>query len=95
MYFKEVFNIGEIFQSNSKTKEDLDLDNCQITGKQMNNKSVILHIKRTGDGKEANVFVKLKDDQIENKEAFKKLFASKSIVGMSLNELKESKVEDL
>jgi hypothetical protein len=62
MYFKDMFSIGEIFQSASRTKEDLDLDNCQITGKQMNNKSVILHVKRATDGKEANVFVKLKDE---------------------------------
>jgi len=95
MFFKDIFTIGEIYQTNSKTKADLDLDNCQIIGKQMNNKSVILKIKRAGDGKEAAVFVKLNDEHLANKEDFKKLFASKKIIGMSLNQLKDSKVEDL
>ena len=95
MYFKEMFNVGEIMQSVSRTKAGLDLENCKIISKMMNNKSVILKVKREDDGKEANVFVKLKDEFIDKKEDFKKLFASKGIIGMSLNELKNSKVEDL
>ena len=96
MFVKEVFTIGDIFQTASKTKADLDLDNCKIVSKMMNNKSVILHVKRLSDGKEANVFVKLKDDlEGDHKLDFKALFASKKIVGMSLNELKDIKIEDL
>lgn len=95
MYFKEVFTLGEIFQTNSKTKADLDLDNCQITGKQMNNKSVILKIKRKEDGKEAAVFVRLNEEHLANREDFKKLFASKKIIGMSLHQLNDLKVEEL
>ena len=93
MYIKEVFEIGSIFQPVSRTKSLLDQDNCQITGKRMNNKSIILHIKRKEDGKEANVFVRLIDPI--NRESFKKLLASNKIIGMSLNELKEMKVEEL
>jgi len=96
MYFKDIFTIGEIFQSKSKTKADLDLDNCQITEKRMNNKSIILHIKRATDGKEANVFVRLKDEfKDSNKLDFKKLFASNKIIGLSLNQLNNTKVEEL
>ncbi len=93
MLFKDIFTIGEIFQTASRTKADLDLDNCKITGKRMNNKSIILHIKRAEDGKEANVFVRLIDPI--NRESFKKLLASNKIIGMSLNELKGMKVEEL
>ena len=95
MLIKDEFNIGEIFQTASRTKADLDLDNCQITEKRMNNKSIILHVKRTGDGKEANVFIRLKDEFKDNRDDFKKLLASSHVIGKTLNELKNSKVEEL
>ena len=95
MYIKEEFIIGSIYQPVSRTKELLDLDNCKITEKRMNNKSIILHLKRTQGSGEANVFLRLKDEFKDNRDDFKKLLASHKVVGLSLNELKGMKVEDL
>jgi hypothetical protein len=52
-------------------------------------------MKRAEDNSEGNVFVRLKEEFENNFAASKKLFASKKIIGMSLNELKEFNVEDL
>lgn len=73
----------------------MDGDNCHITGKALNKNKIILHMKRDSDGAEGNVFVRLKDEFDHEFATSKKLFASKKVVGLSLNEFKKFQIEEL
>jgi hypothetical protein len=93
----DIFEVGDIMEWESKAKSIavLDGDNAEITGKVLNKNKIILHMKRTTDGSEGNVFVKLKDDNREHFPISKKLLASKKVIGMTLNKFKEMDVEEL
>jgi hypothetical protein len=97
MTIKDIFEVGEIMEWEDKAKsiKTLSADDCIITGKQLNNKKIILHFKREHDGSEGNVFVKLKEDHIKDFPTSKKLLASKKVVGMTLNQFKDLDVEEL
>ena len=68
-------------------------DDCEITSKFLNKNKVILHMKRTLDDSEGNVFVRLKEGQEAHFLTSKKLLASKKVIGMTLNKFKEMDVE--
>lgn len=97
MKIKDVFEIGEIMEDEEKSDKIkiLDADDCVIMSKALNLRKIILHMKRATDGSEGNVFVRLKDKYEKDFASSKKLFASKKIIGMSLNQLKETEVEEL
>jgi len=89
--------VGEIMEWEDKAKsiKILDDDDCLITGKAINKNKIILHMKREKDGSEGNVFVRLKDEFDDQFITSKKLFASKKVIGISLNEFKEFEIENL
>ena len=97
MTIKDLFEIGEIMEWEDKDKKIkvLDGDDCVIMSKALNKNKIILHMKRTDDGSEGNVFVRLKDDQQNQFATSKKLFASRKVIGISLNQFKEFDVEEL
>jgi hypothetical protein len=93
----DIFEVGEIMEWEDKAKsiKTLDGDDCVIMSKALNKNKIILHMKRTVDDSEGNVFVRLKDDHKSEFPTSKKLFASKKVIGMSLNQFKELDIEDL
>ncbi len=97
MQIKDIFMVGEIMEWEDKAKsiKILDDDDCLITGKAINKNKIILHMKREKDGSEGNVFVRLKDEFDDQFITSKKLFASKKVIGISLNEFKEFEIENL
>lgn len=97
MTIKDLFEIGEIMENEDKAKsiKILDGDNCVITGKILNKYKIIMHMKRTDDGSEGNVFVRLKEDKKSEFLTSKKLLASRKVVGMTLNQLKNLDIEEL
>ncbi len=97
MTIKDMFEIGEIMEWEDKAKsiKILDGDDCLITGKVLNKKKIIFHVKRTVDDSEGNVFVRLKDEFQDQFAVSKKLLASKKVIGMSLNQLKNFSLEEL
>ena len=97
MQIKDIFVVGEIMEWEDKAKsiKILDDDDCLITGKAINKNKIILHMKREKDGSEGNVFVRLKDEFDDQFITSKKLFASKKVIGISLNEFKEFEIENL
>lgn len=88
MRTRELFRIGGISQSLG----ELDYDNCQIESKSKGegNETITLHLKRTSDGKEAHVRLKVRPEfgaiatQLTN-------WALKfpEIVGLTLNQLND------
>lgn len=97
MKVKDIFEVGDIMEWETKAKsiKTLSGDDCVITGKVLNKKKIILHMKRVNDDSEGNVFVRLKDDHLADFPTSKKLLASKKVVGMTLNEFKNLDVEEL
>lgn len=97
MQIKDIFEVGEIMEWEDKATsiKVLDGDDCEITGKVLNKRKIILHMKRTSDGSEGNVFVRLKDEHEKDFPTSKKLFASKKVIGLSLNEFKNFEIENL
>lgn len=97
MTIKDMFEVGEIFENEDKAKsiKVLDGDDCLITGKVLNKKKIIFHVKRVVDDSEGNVFVRLKDEFQNQFVVSKKLLASKKVIGMSLNQLRNLDVEEL
>ena len=83
------------WEDKAKSIKILDDDDCLITGKAINKNKIILHMKREKDGSEGNVFVRLKDEFDDQFITSKKLFASKKVIGISLNEFKEFEIENL
>ncbi len=92
-----MFEVGEImeWEDKAKTIKTLSLDDCEITGKVLNRKKIILHMKRTSDQSEGNVFVSLKPEFVDQYAVSRKLLGSKKIVGMSINQFKNLDVEEL
>jgi hypothetical protein len=97
MKVKDMFLIGEIMEWEDKDKsiKPLSGDDCVIVGKTLNIKKIILNMKRTSDGSEGNVFTRLIDPTKENFVFSKKLLASKSVMGKTLNEFREMEIESL
>ncbi len=97
MDIKDMFNVGEIMEWEDKAKsiKVLDGDDCEITGKALNKKKVILHMKRLSDNSEGNVFVQLKDEFQDQFPVSRKLLGSKKIVGLTLNQFKNLNIEEL
>jgi hypothetical protein len=97
MVIKDIFEVGDIMEWEDKAKsiEPLNGTNCEIVSKVLNKNKIILHMKRTADGSEGNVFVKLIDGNKEYFPISKKLLASKKVVGMNLNQFKKLDVEEL
>ena len=83
------------WEDKHKSIKTLSGDDCLIVGKQLNNKKIILHLKRASDESEGNVFVKLKDDNREHFPTSKKLLASKKVIGLSLNQFKNLDINEL
>lgn len=97
MKIAEMFEVREIMEMEDKEKsiKTLGGDDCVIVGKGLNKNKIILQMKREVDGSEGNVFVYLKEQYASDFATSKKLFASKNIVGLTLNEFKKLEVEAL
>ncbi len=97
MQVKDMFEVGEImeWEDKAKTIKTLSLDDCEITGKVLNRKKIILHVKRMSDESEGNVFVSLKPEFADQYAVSRKLLGSKKVIGMSINQFKSLDVEDL
>ena len=97
MQIQDIFEVREIMEMDDKSKsiKVLDGDDCVITGKALNKNKVILHMKREADGSEGNVFVQLRESHAKEFQTSKKLLASKSVVGLTLNQFKKFEVEQL
>lgn len=92
-----MFEIGGIMEMDEKAKsiKVLDDDDCVIVGKALNKNKIILNMKRASDNSEGNVFVRLKEKYESDFATSKKLFISKKVVGMTLGQFKNFKIEDL
>lgn len=92
-----MFEVGEIMEMEDKAKsiKVLDDNDCVITGKALNKNKIILHMKRTVDNSEGNVFVRLNEANARDFPTSKKLLASKKVVGLTLGEFKKFNVEEL
>lgn len=90
MKIKELFKPTGISQSIGGTAIFLDRENCQVVNKTKNEDSVLLHLKRESDGEEGRAYLRAQD-QFKDlvSELLNWVFASESIVGLSLNELDE------
>lgn len=97
MLIKDIFEVGVIMENEDKAKSIklLTGDDCQITGKVLNRKKIILHMKRQEDGSEGNVFVKLKDECQDQFSVSKRFLSSKKVIGLTLNEFKSLDTEKL
>jgi hypothetical protein len=97
MQVKEMFEVGTIMEPEDKLKSQIDLngDDCIITGKALNKNKIILHMKRADDKVEGNVFVRLKDEFHDQFTVSKKLFSSRKVIGISLNQFKKFQIEEL
>lgn len=97
MTIKEMFEVGEILESEEKATniKTLDKDDCLITGKMLNRKKIILHMKRTKDDSVGNVFVGLRPEFADQYAVSRKLLGSKKVIGMSLNEFINLDIEEL
>jgi hypothetical protein len=97
MQINEMFEVREIMEMEDKSKKIkiLDSDNCTIVGKGLNKNKIILQMKREEDGSLGNVFVYLKEAFGDQFMISKKLFASKKVIGMTLNEFKKFNVDEL
>ena len=97
MSIKEMFEVMNIMEMDDKSKhiKVLTGDDCQIVGKSLNKNKIILNMRRTEDGSEGNVFVYLKDEFKDQFATSKKLFASRKVIGLTLNQFKEFSIEGL
>src|SRR5258708_40201403 len=97
MNIQDMFDVGEIMEMDDKAKsiKVLDGDDCEITGKALNKNKIILHMKRSNDNSEGNVFVRLKEEFSKDFSTSKKLLGSKSVVGLTLNQFKSFNIEEL
>jgi len=97
MDIQEMFDVGEIMEMEDKDKKikPLDGDDCKIAGKALNKDKIILHMVRDADNSEGNVFVRLKEGQKSNFSDSKKLLASRKVIGLTLNQFRKFKIEEL
>jgi len=94
---QDKFVVREIMEMEDKAKsiKVLDDNDCVIISKALNKNKIILHMKRAADGSEGNVFVYLKDEFSTDFATSKKLFASKKVIGLTLNQLRKFNIEEL
>ena len=94
---KDIFEVGVIMENEDKAKDIkiLSGDDCKITGKVLNKKKIILHLRRQEDGSEGNVFVRLKDGFQDQFPVSKRFLGSKKVIGLTLNEFKNFDTEKL
>ena len=83
------------WEDKDKSIKVLDGDDCVIMSKALNKNKIILRMKREADGSEGNVFVRLKDNEKNNFATSKKLFASRKVIGITLNQFKNFNIEEL
>lgn len=97
MQVKDMFEVGKILEWEDKSTDiqTLSGDDCEITGKTLNRRKIILHMKRTSDGSEGNVFIVLKPEFQDQYDISRKLLGSKKVMGMSLNQFINLDVESL
>lgn len=97
MFIKDIFDVGEILEWEDKDTsiKTLDWDDCKIVSKTLNRQKVILHMQRSSDGSEGNVFVKLREKHEDKFDVSKKLLASKSVIGLSLNQFSNLDIDKL
>lgn len=97
MKVKDMFLVGEIMEWEDKDKsiKVLDGNDCIITGKLLNKRKIILHMKRVSDESEGNVFIRMNEKYENEIMVFKKMLASKNVIGLTLNEFKEMDIEKL
>ncbi len=97
MLIKDQFDVGDILEWEDKSSDipALSQSDCVITGKTLNKKKIILHVKRQSDGSEGNVFVKLKDEFQSDFATSRKLLGSTKIVGMSIGAFKKLSIDEL
>ena len=97
MTIKDKFEIGTIMEDEEKSAKIvvLDGDNSKIMSKALNKNKIILHMEREEDGSVGNVFVRLKDEFSDDFPTSKKLFASKKVIGLTLNQFKDFDIEEL
>ena len=97
MKVKDKFDVGLILEDEEKAKsiKELDGEDCVIVSKVLNRHKIIMHMKRESDGSEGNVFVRLRDEFEKDFPTSKKLLASKKVIGLTLNELKNFEIENL
>ena len=76
MIIQDIFEVGEIMESEEKDKKIvvLNADNCVIVGKTLNKNKIIMQMKRESDGSTGNCFVKLKEGMKSEFQTSKKLF---------------------
>ena len=93
----DMFEVGEIMEWEDKAKsiKTLDGDDAKIMSKALNKNKIILHLQRESDASEGNVFVRLKDEYAKDFPTSKKLFSSKAVIGLSLNQFKKFNIEEL
>jgi hypothetical protein len=88
MKVKELFKPTRISQSLSGTAICLDRENCRVVNKTKDGDSVLLHLKRELDGEEGRAHLRVQDQfQALATQLLNWTFNSKSIVGLTLNEL--------
>jgi hypothetical protein len=97
MIIKDMFDVGEIMEWEDKAKsiKPLTADDCEVIGKQLNKNKIILWMKRASDDSEGKVFVRLKDQVSKNFSVSRKLLGSKTIIGLTLNQFMNFKIEEL
>jgi len=92
MLVKKLFNIGGIIESGPTIF--LNGDNCQIFNKTKKKDAVILNLKRQSDGQEGKSYLHVMDEYKEIESSLLKwAFVSVSIVGLTLNQLRELDID--
>lgn len=95
MYIREVFRIGGIIQAIGGTAPFLDWENCKIVNKVKNDYGLVLHLERASDGEAGTASLKLINKGADDKGLLNRVFVSKNVMGLTLNQLSDFKIEDL
>ena len=90
MKVKELFTISDFTQSVGGLSSFLTKDDCRIINKRKTENSIALTLKRESDGAEGTSHLKVRGEfQAEASRLLNWAFASKTIVGLTLNQLSE------
>jgi len=88
MRVRELFKSTGLTQSIGGTAIFLDRENCQIVNKTKNENSIVLHLKRESDGEEGRAHLRVQEKfETISPQLLNWVFASESIVGLTLNQL--------
>ncbi len=88
MRIRELFKSTGLTQSIGGTAIFLDRENCQIVNKTKNENSIVLHLKRESDGEEGQAHLRVQEKfETLSTQLLNWAFTSKSIVGLTLNQL--------